>query len=99
MRLFDNRVLRRMPKRDEVRGKWRKLPSEELNDLYSSLNFGWVIKPRKIIWTEHVACMGERRGLYTVLVRDLWERYHLEDPGVDGGIILRWIFRKWNVGA
>jgi len=24
---------------------------------------------------------------------------HLEDPGVDGRIILRWIFRKWDVGA
>jgi len=23
----------------------------------------------------------------------------LEDPGVDGRIILRWIFRKWDVGA
>ena len=23
----------------------------------------------------------------------------LEDPGVDGRIILRWIFRKWYVGA
>jgi hypothetical protein len=22
-----------------------------------------------------------------------------EDPGVDGRIILRWIFRKWDVGA
>jgi hypothetical protein len=26
-------------------------------------------------------------------------RYHLEDPGIDGRIILRWIFRKWDVGA
>jgi hypothetical protein len=26
-------------------------------------------------------------------------RNHLEDPGVDGRIILRWIFRKWNVGV
>jgi len=24
---------------------------------------------------------------------------HLENPGVDGRIILRWIFRKWAVGA
>ena len=24
---------------------------------------------------------------------------HLEDPGVDGKIILRWIFRKWDVGV
>jgi hypothetical protein len=23
----------------------------------------------------------------------------LEDPGVDGRIILRWIFRKWDVGV
>jgi hypothetical protein len=25
------------------------------------------------------------------------EREHLEDPVVDGKIILRWIFKKWNV--
>jgi len=24
---------------------------------------------------------------------------HSEDPGVDGSIIIRWIFRKWDVGA
>jgi hypothetical protein len=24
------------------------------------------------------------------------KRDHLEDPGVEGRIILRWIFRKWN---
>jgi len=27
------------------------------------------------------------------------ERDHLEGPGIDGRIILRWIFRKWDVGA
>jgi len=29
----------------------------------------------------------------------LREKGHFEDPGVDGGIILIWIFRKWDVGA
>jgi len=27
------------------------------------------------------------------------ERYHPEDSGVDGKIILRWILRKWDVGV
>jgi hypothetical protein len=30
---------------------------------------------------------------------NLWERNHLKDPGVDGRIILRCIFSKWDVGA
>jgi hypothetical protein len=43
--VFENRVLRRIfgPKRDEVRGEWRKLYNEELNDLYSSPSIVWVI--------------------------------------------------------
>jgi len=65
----ENRVLRRIfgPKRDEVTREWRKLYNEELNDLYSP-NIIWVIKLRRMRWVGHIACMGERRGIYRVLV-------------------------------
>jgi len=31
--------------------------------------------------------------------RNLNERDHLRDPSLDGRIILRWTFRKWDVGV
>ena len=37
---------------------------------------------------------GERRGAYRVLVGKPEGKNHLGDPGVDGRILLRWIFRK-----
>ena len=40
---------------------------------------------------------GERRGVYRVLVRKPEDKTPLGDQGVDGRIILRWIFRKWDV--
>jgi hypothetical protein len=43
--------------------------------------------------------MEERRGVYTVLVGKPEGKDHLEDPGVDGRIILRRIFMKWDVGV
>jgi hypothetical protein len=48
-----------------------------------------VIKAKRMRWTGHVACMGEKRGAYRVLVGKPEERGHLEVPGVDGRIILR----------
>jgi len=68
--VFENRVLRRIfgPKRDEITKERRKLHNEELNDLYSSPNIVWVIKSRIMRWTGHEARMGERRGIYRVLV-------------------------------
>jgi len=42
---------------------------------------------------------GGWRGVYRVLVGKLEGKNHLEDPGVDGMVILRLIFRKWDVGA
>ena len=35
---------------DEVTKEWRKLHSEELNDLYSSPNIVRVVKPRRMRW-------------------------------------------------
>ena len=51
-----------------VTGEWRKLHNEELNDMYSSPHLVWVIKSRRTRWAGHVARMGERRGVYRVLV-------------------------------
>jgi hypothetical protein len=48
----------------KVTREWRKLHNEDLNDLYSSPNIVWVIKSRKMRWAEHVARMGERRGVH-----------------------------------
>jgi hypothetical protein len=48
----EDRVLRRIfgPKRDEVRGEWRKLHSEELHILYSSQNIITQIKENGVDW-------------------------------------------------
>jgi hypothetical protein len=44
------------------------LHNEELDDLYSSPNIIWVIKSRKMRWVGLVACTGEKRGAYRILV-------------------------------
>ena len=57
-----------------------------------------MIKSKKMGSAEHVARMWERKGVYTGFwCGNLSERDHLRDPGVNGRIILRWIFRKLDV--
>jgi hypothetical protein len=94
LRVFENRVLRRIfgPMRDEVTGEWRRLHNEELYAPYSSPNIIRVIKSRRLRWSGHVACMGERRGAYRVFVgkpagrrplgrlRHRWEDNNKMDP-------------------
>jgi hypothetical protein len=65
-----SRVLRRIfgPKRNEATVEWRRLHNEEIYDLYSSPNIIRVIKSRRMRWARHVACMGEKRGAYRILV-------------------------------
>jgi hypothetical protein len=68
--VFENRVLRRIfgPKRDEVKGEWRKLHNEELHKLYSSPDIIRQVKSRRMRWAGHVTRMGEERKVYKVLV-------------------------------
>jgi len=69
-RVFENRALRRIfgPRKDEVTGEWRKLYSEEVNDLYCSPNIVREIRSRTMRWLGHVVRMGGSRGVYRVLV-------------------------------
>ena len=98
MRLFESRVLRRIfgSRKDEVTGKWRKLRNEELTGLYSTPNTIWLNKLRRMRWAGHVARMVERCAYRFLLGKHEGKR----QLGVDGRIILRWIFRKrdWRYG-
>jgi hypothetical protein len=95
LRVFKDRVLR--PKRGKVTGEWRKLHNEGLDDMCSLPNI-------RVINREEY----DGRGMQHVLGRgdvytgfwwgNLRVRDHLDDPGIDGRIILRWIFRKWGNG-
>jgi hypothetical protein len=71
----------------------------EFNDLYHLPNIIRVIKSRRMRWTGQAARMG-RGELHTGFWWEtLKERGHMEDPGVDGRKILRWICRKWDLGV
>jgi hypothetical protein len=101
LRVFENRMLRRIfgPNRDEMTGERRKLHNYELNDLSSSLTIVRVIKSRRMRWVEHVARVG-RGEVYAEFWRGkLSKRDHLEDPDVNGRIILIWIFMNLDEGV
>ena len=68
------------PKRDEVTGEWKILHHEELNDLYWSPDIVRVVKSRRMRWAGQVARMGERRGVYRVLVGKLEGKRPLGRP-------------------
>ena len=87
LRVFGNRVMRSLfgCKRNQVTGEWRSLQHEELNDLYSSSYIIWVIKSRRMRWAGYIACMGEKRDVYRVLVGK-----------PEGKRPLGWCRRRWR---
>jgi hypothetical protein len=68
-------------------GDWRRLHNEELHNSNASPNIIRAIKSRTLSWAGHVARMGKIRNSYKSSVGD-----RLEGIGVDGKIILEWIF-------
>ena len=52
-----------------------------------------VIKKRRMRWVGLVAHM--HTGSWWGHLR---EGDYLEDPGIDGGMILKWVFKKWGRG-
>jgi hypothetical protein len=55
-------------KGDEVTGGGRKLHSDELHNLHSSLCIIKVIKSRRMKWEGHIARMGEKWSAYRILM-------------------------------
>jgi hypothetical protein len=100
LRVLNNRVLKKIlvHKRDELTRDWKKLSNEELNELYCSQNVIRVTKSRGMRWAEHVTLTGRGDAYTEFWCCILMETDKLEDPGVDVNIILRWIYRKWDVG-
>jgi hypothetical protein len=95
LRVFENRVLRRIfgRKRVEVTGEWRKLHNGELHNLYSSADIVRQIKSRRMRWAGHVARMGEGGNVCGVLVGKPEGKDLLKDQGVD-----RRLRSKWTLG-
>ena len=96
LRVFGNRVLRGIfgPKGEDVTGDWRRLHKEDLHDLCSSPYIIRVIKSGRLRLAGHVARRGEKRISYKLWWGNLKKGNHMEHPGVDGRIILKWILKK-----
>jgi len=106
LRVFENKVLRKVFGPRRVTGKWTRLHNEDLNDLYFTPNIIRVIKSRKMGWSGHVASMGEGIGAYRVLVgktegkrqlgrpRRRWE--NMEMNLLEAGWGMDWIYLAQN---
>jgi hypothetical protein len=96
LRVFENRVLRRIcgPKRDEVKGEWKKLHNEKFHILYLSPDITRQIKLRRMRWARRVERMGEERKVYRVLVGKPEGKRPLGRPRWKWENGIRWILRR-----
>jgi len=78
---------------------WKRLRNEELHDLHCSPNIIGVVKSIRVRWAGHIAQMGRREVHTGFRCGNLRERDYLEDLSIDGRIILKLIFKKWDVGG
>lgn len=69
---------------------------DKLYELYVSPNYTKVIKSKSVRWAGHLACVVEGRCMdsYTWKYENIKQRGILEDLGVNGRIMLKWILMK-----
>jgi len=89
--MFEIKVSRKIygPKRDEMTGEWRRLHNIELHRVYDS---PYVVRIMK--WAGHVARMGEKQRLYSILIGKPEGKKPFEDGDYVGRTILDGILEK-----
>jgi len=99
LRVFEYRVSSKIfeRKRDNAMGEFRRLHKDKFDDLCCSPNIIRLIKSRRMRCVGHVHVWESGEVCKMFWWENLRKGEHLEDPGIYGRIILRWIFTKWDV--